>query len=265
MKLCAYNVLTEASSVTHGGTAGGGSLSDVNVLMLPWNGDHWYTSKTAAPNGAPGTAFVEFDFGGKLVPVSLAAMVPTQIDSNFFCSVQMRAGGSGGTLVVSQTLWGPGAFGNSKNFPQVAAGTFANGVVDYIKFSWYRGGTLGSTPMGIRRFYAGRHVDLDMGSDALGFEIDVLTETNDFGQPTSQDVGLRREVSFTATFKDETQSMLTGSETALSQIARAGLSDEVLLIASDYIWNVHGHFVGQPKMTRLKGRKHRMVATVREF
>lgn len=265
MYLSSSNVLADASSVVLGGTSAGTSLTDINVLRRPFVGDPYYTSKYGPPSGGvAGDCYVAFTLPA-VKSISLLAVVRMSTNVNIKLWYEVRNGGAGGALVASGIMTTVSTF-STRVSPKVIEKVISPVTGDYVVFYWSQDGSA-PQPATFRRFWAGTHLSLTMLSDTLVISGDVIVETSDYGQRFAQDLGMRREVSFSSTFQTEDDSVLpiSSEATALSQLFRAGLNDEVLLIASDLVWNMHGHFLGEPKITKGAGPVHSLVATVREY
>jgi hypothetical protein len=265
MQISARNLLTNATSVTLGGTSPGTSLTDINVLIQPFVGDVYVTSKGGTIPTAYGQCYAEFDLKGPET-IKLLACVPITTDTAFFKLFgTIRDGGSGGTLVWSDVIHS-GPYVGFNSFVRVLTAWLDTPVVgDYVRFDWAFNTTTEFKMF--RRFWASDVLDLPNAVDAPGFNGETLREVNEYNQPIVQDLGLRREVAFDAQFAGTANSVvpLDVDTTAFAQLARAGLADEVLVRANDDGWTIHGKFVGKPRVSQMNGPRHRVTATVREF
>lgn len=265
MYISAKNLLVDALSVNLGGTSPGTSLTDINVLRQPFAGDVYVTTKAGTIPTAYGQCFVEFDLKAS-VPITFLACVPVTTDAaSFKLFGTIKNGGSGGSTVWTDTIYsGPNV--GYLSFARVLGVLIdSTPVGDYVRFDWAF--NTASEFKVFRRFWAGTVLDLSNAVDAPGFSGETLRETNEYGQPIVQDLGLRREIAFDAQFAGTSNAVvpMDVDTTAFAQIARAGVTDEVMVMAIDDRWNMHGTFVGKPRVLQMVGPRHRLTATVREF
>lgn len=260
MIISGRNWIAEAASATHGGTASGTALTNVNVLRRPYAGDIFVSSKLTT--GAGGGAYVDFDLGATRRCGFAAAVYPTWASGDTIV-VTLRSGGSGGSIVgqafLTQTV-------GAGRFQKTLLDGFGSGVnADFARWEWIRSGS--SYPQ-FARFFLGTGLTIATVNTTLAMRDLSTGDRSQAGAWFGVDGGRKREVGIVFDDVDLATAFQAPSgatyESLGQVIARAGQSEEVL-VWIDNSWVILGRIINRATVDRNPGPLNRVQITVREF
>jgi hypothetical protein len=267
MLLCARNVMVEAQSVTLGGTASGGALSDINVLRQPYNGTPFVHNKYSFGTGG---CWIEFQFNVSAPPyVRALGLLMDQRGPGNNVTYEVRS--VGGSLMFSGSM---SAVSNGPSFPALWYVDLAPTLPGYVGYNVGRirfdlDMLQPNDPRAVIRCFASAGILAREYRDRLILRDSSTGDRSLFGSWLDVEGTRRREVAVTVSHVDLAFSYgVLGTDLPDSYgeaFALVGAGPEVMLIHPSARFSMMGRFATRPKIDRSAGVLNTVEFAVREY